>query len=350
MRPSSLQLRPVAGRVPALAGAAAGQRLRAGLLVRVRDDHGRAGQGEASPLPGYSPDTLAECARQLAAVDLAAIAPPGAQAATAWTRQALRTAGVRAPAARFALETALLDWLGQQQSRSVAELLGDGADTARRIPLAALVADAAGARLAHARGIRCFKLKIAPDTFDQDLRLAHALREEFGSAVALRFDANGRFAPEAVRSMLARLAPLAPEFVEEPAPLAAFARIVDAPVALAADESLARPGAWPALASVCRVVVLKPTLLGGLDACLRLAHEAGARGLAATVGHTFDGPVALAAAAELACALPGVPLACGLDRHPALAAWPQTAVAQWRGAFVSSAGGPGLALPQIAPR
>jgi L-alanine-DL-glutamate epimerase-like enolase superfamily enzyme len=123
-------------------------------------------------------------------------------------------------------------------------------------------------------------------------------------------------------------------------------RIAAAPVPLAADESLALPGAWPALATLCRVVVLKPTLLGGLAACLQLARDAAARGLAATVTHTFDGPIAVAAAAELAVALDS-PLACGLDRHAALAVWPAVSIPQIGACRVASAARPGLGLPDI---
>jgi L-alanine-DL-glutamate epimerase-like enolase superfamily enzyme len=92
------------------------------------------------------------------------------------------------------------------------------------------------------------------------------------------------------------------------------------------------------------VLVLKPTVLGGLVACLALAREAAARGLAATVTHTFDGPVALAAAAELAAALPGGGPACGLDRHGGLDAWPPTSIPQLHPAHVASANRPGLGL------
>jgi L-alanine-DL-glutamate epimerase-like enolase superfamily enzyme len=88
--------------------------------------------------------------------------------------------------------------------------------------------------------------------------------------------------------------------------------------------------------------VLKPTLLGGFAVCLRIAREAAARGLAASVTHTFDGPVALAAAAELASALPARVLACGLDRHAGLGAWPDVAIAQLGDAHAGSANLPGL--------
>ena len=346
MRLRSLQVFRVRGPVAGLAGAAAGQTQRAGLLVQVRDDDGIRGQGEASPLPGYSRDTLDECATQLAAVDPAAIAPPGDGSAIDWVAQALDRVGLRAPAARFAIETALLDWLGRRRGLGIAALLGTADAAARSVPLAALVGDLAAARAAHARGIRAFKLKIAPATFDDDLALAQALREEFGSGFALRFDANGKLAAADAPARLQQLARFAPEFVEEPVRFDDLRRITAAPVPLAADESLALPGAWPALATLCRVVVLKPTLLGGIAACVRLARDAAARGLAATVTHTFDGPIALAAAAELALALDS-PLACGLDRHPALAAWPAVSIPQIGTCRVACADRPGLGLPDI---
>ncbi len=344
MRLRTLEIVRVDGPVAGLAGAAAGQDRRAGLWLRVRDDAGGIGQGEASPLPGYSPDTIEQCAAQLAAVDLAALPSPEHETALAWMVRVLEASALAAPAARFGFETALLDWLGQQRGHSIAQLLGGAGSTTRRIALAALVADADAARAAFARGIRTFKLKISPATFDADLRLAQTLRDEFGNDVALRFDANGGLDPAAAGAQLQRLAPFAPEFVEEPVPFEALQRLHATALPLAADESLARAGAWPALASVCRVLVLKPTLLGGLCACLQLAREAAALDLAVTVTHAFDGPIALTAAAELAAALPGRVLACGLDRHGGLAAWPAIAIPQLHAAKIGSGGRPGLGL------
>ncbi|MBA4175807.1 MAG: O-succinylbenzoate synthase [Leptothrix sp. (in: Bacteria)] len=351
MRPELLQIVRHGGAVPGLVGAAAGQTRRDALLVRLGDAGGCTGQGEASPLPGYSPDTLAECAAQLQAVNLGLLpslddnGPIGAGLAPA-----LDDLGLTAPAARFAFETALLDWLGQRRGQSVAVLLGGAAAASRRVPLSALVADLAAAHAAHARGIRAFKLKVSPATLAADLRLAQSLREAFGTAVALRLDGNGRFAPTAAHELLRRLAPLAPEFVEEPLAWPALAALSDSPVPLAADESLAVAGAWPALAGVCRVLVLKPTLLGGLGACLALARDAAARGLATLVTHTFDGPVALAAAGELAAVLPGDVRACGLDRHSGLQAWPALGVPQLHDDAVASANRPGLGLAPVPGR
>ena len=62
--------------------------------------------------------------------------------------------------------------------------------------------------------------------------------------------------------------------------------------------------------------------------------------------HLFDGPVALAAACELALALPpdGL-LPCGLDPHDGLVAFPAVDVPRLRHAgLVSPTSRPGLAL------
>jgi len=61
------------------------------------------------------------------------------------------------------------------------------------------------------------------------------------------------------------------------------------------------------------------------------------------VTHLLDGPVALAAACELARSLPGA-WACGLDRHAGLDAWPGMEVPQAEGPWVRRAEGAGLGL------
>ena len=62
-------------------------------------------------------------------------------------------------------------------------------------------------------------------------------------------------------------------------------------------------------------------VLGGLSHCLELGRRARALNLGVVVSHSFDGPVALAAAAALALALPAG-IAQGLAPHAGLSAWP----------------------------
>jgi o-succinylbenzoate synthase len=313
---------------------------REGLLLVLTDESGRRGLGEASPLPGYSRETVADCARALTDVHL---------------RPAPDCAGLDAlPAARFALETALLDLEGQRRALPLTECLS-GAPARRVLPVNALVdASVALADLVPAvqallaRGYSTLKLKVgrADVPFEQELEALRTLRRAVGHAVALRLDANGAWTVEQARRHLDALAEIAPEFVEEPTRGAGLLSLGPTAVPWAADESLTDPALVDALLSApgCRAVVLKPALLG-LHAARALALRAQVRGLGVVVTHLFDGPVALAAACELALSLPVAPLACGLDPHAGLSAWPSVPVPQCAEAgFVRVSSAPGLGL------
>jgi o-succinylbenzoate synthase len=298
-------LRPLAAELPRPLASATGRwRERRGVLLELRDGRGTVGVGEASPLPGHSPETLDACVAELAALpalalDLAAPLPPQLAAASAH---------LELPAARFAVESALLDLAGRRLGVPAHALLGPARP--RPVALSAL-ADGddpvAAARAAWARGVRVVKRKIGPVDDGTVARLRDALPD-----AGLRLDANRSLPVEIAVARLAALAPLRPELVEEPC---RDLRALDAPpVPIAADESLLE--GWPA--AKVAAIVLKPALLGGLAWCLELATRARDAGVDVIVTHMWDGPVALAAAAALALALEPV-RACGLDRHPGLA-------------------------------
>lgn len=352
---------------------------RQGLLLRLRDRAGHEGLGEASPLPGYSPDTLEDCRAELAAF---AAALPGAAANAANAANAgpatpaaggLQTLldSVRAPAARFALETALLDLLGQRTGQPLWRCLraGEeyaGSDHAAPVALNAVcTATDAGEVLAQvararARGIDCVKLKVGRD-LAREVAILEAVRAAHGNAVTLRVDANQAWTPAQARAALARLAAVAPAYVEEPLAVPAactpqeladhlashLAALAPLPVPVALDESLAHldTSAVDDLLARGRIaaLVLKPMLLGGFQPCLALAARARRRGAAAWVSHLFDGPVALAACAHLALAL-GAGHACGLDRHPGLAAWPAIDVPYLHADRITPPATPGLGV------
>jgi L-Ala-D/L-Glu epimerase len=278
---------------------------RSGSLIVVEHE-GVRGIGEASPLPGF----------------VAAESGYGGEAA----------------ARRFAVETAVLDARARARGVSVAELLV--ARPAARVPINAVVHDAAGARAAVARGVRTLKVKAGPD--DDIDAFAIGL-----PGVRLRVDANQTWPLAEVEARLAALAGGRVEYVEEPAADLAPRLRGRLPVPIALDESLARADRdeWldRALASgAVAALVLKPTVLGGFAACAALARRARAYGVAAVVTHALEGPVAMAACAELARAL-APEIAVGLDRHVVLDAW-DVAVPQLAGDAVVAAPAAGLGL------
>lgn len=351
------ELRPV--RWPLAAGGPAiwqASAQRAGVLLRVSDQlsamgtmgatgaaSGRGerdggeliGLGEASPLP-RTPGDEGELAAATAALqrwvdELAARRGPlWLGELDDFDRLAEEVVGEvdgKAPAARFALETALLGLLARARRVPLAQLLHPA--PAARVEVNAVVEDLESARAAARRGITTFKLKLGLDS-DADARTLRAIRDELGPAIRLRGDANQGWPAAEVGDRLAALAAARLDYVEEPCRRLADALEAAAgwPVPVALDETAAElpPGdterllAHPAVAAF----VAKPTRLGGLFACRRWAEAARRLGKPLVVTHTLEGPIAFAACAELSRALApdqAVALAVGLDAHPGLAAW-----------------------------
>ncbi len=340
---------------------------REGWLLELRDEDGRLGLGEASPLPGYSTDTLDSAAAALNTWDpanaLAGLGQPSPDLDTVeiWLEQALDTLPLGEPAARFAAETALLDLLGQRLELPAYRLLErlsprpPARPDSQPVALASLLSldgredPVQRGREALAAGVKALKVKVgAAGCFDEELVQLRRLRKALGAAAMLRLDANGAWALEGLDDRLRALAEVEPELLEEPVAGENWLQLQSSPVALAMDESLrsligfgvepgsrSSPGSrLPAAPSIATLnvlarrgllsaLVLKPMALGGALPCLRLARWAEGAKLSVMVSHLFDGPVAWAASAHLALALPGRALACGLAPHAGLGAWPQ---------------------------
>lgn len=332
------------------------------LALWLFDEVNRIGTGDAAPLPGFSPESVDACARALTGVEdrLGPIdddAPPAEaiDAALACFGRDLDAV----PAARLALETALFDLVGQQRGLSVAACLG-GSLTVSRVAVNGLLLAPPEETLADravalaARGYSAIKVKLrARDErgFLRELAALGEVRARLPLPFEIRLDPNAAWSLDEARARLDALAAIAPAFVEQPVEATSLHRLGPCAVPWAADESLAIPELVAPLLSArgCAAFVLKPAILGGLIRTRALAVRALDRGLDVVVTHLFDGPRAMAAAAELAVSLPRPPLACGLDRHEALEAWiadaggiaiPQLAEPGW----IHSSGGPGLGV------
>lgn len=348
MRLVARTLRRYEGALGRAAGAVArASTERAGVLLTLVDDEGHVGQGEASPLAGHSTETLA--AATLALVD---VVPRLGEADADVAATVGRFAALAAlPSARGALEVALLDLWAQRRGVSVAALAGHDAESvACNAQPGALLDDDVEARCAAAvaRGFDVLKLKAGAEDFTLERKALAGLRARFPQ-VTWRLDANGAWSLDEARRRLDALAGMGVEYVEQPC--AEVFALGECAVPWAADEALIDPASRRRFFDDadarrgCAAVVLKPMALGWLDA-RAAALAARALGLGVVVTHLLDGPVALAAACELARSVDGA-LAAGLDRHAGLDAWPDVAVAQAQGPRVVRAPGAGLGLGRV---
>jgi muconate cycloisomerase len=268
------------------------------VLLRVRDEDGVAGLGEAVPLALRGGVGLAEVVREL----------------EGWSQHEEAQA-LSAPA-RCAVGTALMDLRG----RRVGEGLGEGARDEAVECNATLVAGAPAAvadeaeRWAEA-GFTTFKLKLGAETANEadirpgsrtrgsgDFEQVRAVRSALGAEVRIRVDANEAWDLETAKATLAALEPFGIELAEQPvAGLEAMAELAaSTSIPLAADESVAslEEAEEAAALGACAYTGIKLSKVGGPEAALVIADV-----LPAYVTSALDGPVGIAAAAQVALSL-----------------------------------------------
>lgn len=184
----------------------AGRRVseRHGLLLAVAGEDGRVGWGEASPLPGYSRESLTDAmaVARLHATQLCASTVDAAQ-------QQLTPNTVGLPSVYFAYERAL---------HAVAP---ENAQRRRTLPLCALLsgdADAVCAQALQARhaGYATVKLKVGVRPLAEDIVLVGELRRRLGAACRMRFDANQAWTLEEALRFCDAVGDANVEYLEEP--------------------------------------------------------------------------------------------------------------------------------------
>ncbi|MEM1044384.1 MAG: o-succinylbenzoate synthase [Bacteroidota bacterium] len=295
---------------------------REGALLRLGDDRGRTGWGDLAPLPGFSRETLPEAMKALTealpellrrGLDPSDLTQPSGSFHTT-----LDAAGLPS-SARFALDLALADLAAQALGQTLPEALS--ANVATQLPLNGLLMGSPEAVVAQARrlgagGYPAVKLKVGRAAVETDIETVRAVREALGESVALRLDANRAWADDDARRFADAVVPLGLDYIEEPladpAGLAALARDTGLPVAV--DESVQEGAAIEAWAAAA---VLKPMLVGGLMATLRLAASAWSVGVRTVLSASFESGIGLRGVAALAAATGAQP--AGLDTYRWLA-------------------------------
>jgi O-succinylbenzoate synthase len=240
------------------------------LVVRLEDESGAVGYGEAAPIPGFGSETVDQ--------DEAALGGWGGQVDGA------RLASV--PTNLGCLKNALAAAMPIAAAGQVADLAATSARWPTAAPAYLPVATLLPAgRPALARvgplaeaGFRIFKWKVGVDDVDDELALLDDLCAALPNGAKLRLDANGAWDRRRAERWLERCAERPVEFVEQPCFAAApqgppgrdkvedvlLGLAGDYPTPLALDESLVNDGdierwigaGWPG------VYVVKPLLLG----------------------------------------------------------------------------------------
>ena len=313
---------------------------REGWLLQLATDDGRYGYGDCAPLPGTGSESTEAAAAALHTETRKLV---GLDAGTALAGLP-DPAGCAAPAARCAVETALLDLLAQAAELPLAHYL-QGRHASETVPvnaaLGSLMRVEDSAILgACGEGFSVLKLKVGTQEVEQELARLRQIAALLPAGTLLRLDANRAWRPADAERFLAACAELPVDMLEEPLadpqPDALRRLQANCAFALALDES--GPGhaqdEFFAAAPVRRLV-LKPPRLGGLLPALALARRASAAGLQCIVTSSVDSACGVLAAAQLAAVLDN-----GLAHGLATSSW----LAQDTGTPPAIAGGR-LSLP-----
>jgi o-succinylbenzoate synthase len=308
------------------------------VLLRLRSEDGLTGLGEAVPLSLRGGETVAQVVGELKLLsELDELNEAGLRGGVA---------NLSAPA-RCAALTALADLRGR---RAVAEGhgSGDGGEPVRcnaTLVAGEPAAVAEDAIVWAAAGFATFKLKLGTG---DDVAQVRAVREALGPEARIRVDANAAWDVATAQRVLAELEELDVELAEQPVATLEEAAAVATSTAIpiAADESVtSRADAVGATSlGACDLASVKLSKVGGPEEAIAIAEV-----LPSYISSALDGPVGIAAGAQVAQTLDAAPgggpgLAHGLATQRLFAA--TIAAAEWelRDGLLHPPQGPGLGV------
>ena len=310
------------------------------VLLRVRSEDGLTGLGEAVPLSLRGGTTLARVVGELELLgELEELDEAGLMGGVASL----------SPPARCAALTALMDLRGRRAAaEGHSEATGPAAPVRCNATLVAgePAAVAEDARRWAAEGFSTFKLKLG---IGDDAGQVRAVREALGPEALIRVDANAAWDVATAKHTLAEIEELDVELAEQP--VAGAEEMIEVAAAtsipLAGDESIeSRDDAERAVSlRACTLAGVKLSKVGGPEEAIAIAEV-----LPSYLSSALDGPVGIAAAAQVAQTLrenapdDGLDLAHGLATQRLFASTVASAECELRDDMLHPPAGPGLGV------
>lgn len=279
--------------------------------VKVWDDTAPElfGIGEAAPLTGLSRDDRPDFESRLTELCALPITEP------------LLESLIEYPSIRFALETAIADlcnsccrtpypslWTKGESTITINGLVWMGDEALMMQRMEQKVSD----------GFRCIKIKIGGIDFKRELHILKSLRN-IAPQAELRLDANGAFSPSDALHRLDELAKFDIHSIEQPIRAGqrdSLRQICShSPIPIALDEELIqfRSADSEFLADIKPAyIILKPTLLGGIEASQQWIDAADELGIGWWITSALESNIGLNAIAQWCAALsPSLPQGLG---------------------------------------
>jgi len=270
-----------------------------------------AAVGEAGPLEGLSPD-YSNLESKIQALCEALQGHPFPLSSHDIPASLDKFVTPSLPSLRFALETAFYDFLGGSNKTLFP---GEFTEGKFSIPINGLVwmgsfdfmKEQVDQKIAS--GYNCIKIKIGAIDFELECNLLDYIRNRYGEKISLRVDANGAFKPADVHKKLEKLSTYNIHSIEQPIAPGQGQLMSDlclnSTIPIALDEELIEIVDFDqkeALLDSIRpqYIVLKPTLLGGMEATTEWIGLAEQRGIGWWITSALESNIGLNALAQFA--------------------------------------------------
>ncbi len=305
---------------------------RTGRLIRIQDEDGNSGYGEATPLPGLHAESLEEVDHVLADVagSLRGETFPSYRVMGERIANRVNAHGVAGemghPSACFGLETASMALFASAADKTPAAVLGGVRREQVRVagffagsPPEAEEALADGSLRKYER----IKVKVGRAAAAVDRRTIETLLDGLPPGVKLRLDANRSFDLPQALELFGGLPPERIDYLEEPLadPSQMGSLHSQTRLHMAVDESLHDPTLhYLGRSKFVSAWVVKPARIGHWERIRFLSEDASNHGAECVLSSCLETGIGLAAQAQMAAALPGTVAPAGLATNDLLAA------------------------------
>jgi L-Ala-D/L-Glu epimerase len=270
--------------------------------IRLRDEEGHEGWGEAAATPFYGETAETVVALLPRLEQSLAISADADYFALERIEHALNAAIGRNPAAKAGLSAALHDLIGKRLGLPVWRLWGLDTAAAPRSSFTIGIdeIDVMRAKVREAAAYPILKLKVGTPRDEQILRM---IREEAPEAT-LRVDANTAWTAKQALAALPMLEEYGVEFIEQPLPAADVEGLrllrSRSRLPIIADESCVASADLPRLVGAVDGINIKLAKCGSLREAIRIVHAARAFGMQVMLGCMIESTLGIAAAVQLA--------------------------------------------------
>lgn len=273
-------------------------------LIRLHEigNESHVGWGEVAPLPGLSPDLDGSFEEAIKNVIHKINAQQFSSSLDEIHDCVLGNVPPGFPALRFGLETALMDWLKSGKMQLFDNPVSRGEKT---LPINGLVWMGSRvemvARLKEKvrQGFKTIKFKVGGIDFEEELSVLRYAREVYGNKIEIRLDANGAFSQNDVFDKLEKLSVFHIHSIEQPVKPENYQLMKElcqfSPIPVALDEQLIRADNPEKLLEDLKptYIILKPTLLGGLNSTSNWISIAEKRGIGWWVTSALESNIGL---------------------------------------------------------